>query len=164
MEIVILIVVIPFVWLLFRKVGTPLWASLIVTTILEILNETVLADVGTFYPEILIPFPFFKFPVLIVLLGCFYSGVINFAALKVSGFFANKYLSAFAFLLSVALMNLLSILVECTGIYTGYWVHKGAAGISAIYFPVYLYYLLIVVSSSVFIVSGFFRKKPQYRS
>ncbi|MBO4440911.1 hypothetical protein J5834_02240 [bacterium] len=161
MEIVILIVVIPFVWLLFRKVGTPLWASLIVTTILEIVNETVLTGGGTFYPEILIPFPFFKFPVLIVLLGCFYSGVINFAALKVSGFFANKYLSAFAFLLSVALMNLLSILVESIGIYTGYWVHNGAAGVSAVYFPVpvYIYYLFIVVSASVFIVSGFFRKK-----
>ncbi len=159
MEIAILVATLPFIWYFFRKIGFSLIASMVVATVLEIVNETVFADVGTFYPKVMIPFPFFNFPVVIILLGGFYSGIINFAALKVSKFSKNGFLSATLFLLSAAVMNIISILIESAGIYFGFWVHKQPSGISAIYFAVYVYYLLIVFSASVFIVSGFFRKK-----
>ena len=159
MEIAILVATFPFIWYFFRKIGFSLIASMLVAAIFEIVNETVFADVGTFYPKVLIPFPFFNFPVMIVLLGGFYSGIINFAALKVSEFFKKRFLSASVFLLSAALMNIISILIESAGIYSGFWVHKQPSGISTIYFAVYVYYLLIVFSASVFIVFSFFRKK-----
>ena len=159
MEIAVLAAVIPFILYFFRKIGWPLSVSMVAATILEIVNETVFAGVGTFYPEVMIPFPFFNFPVMIVLLGGFYSGVINFAALKISGFFRNKYLSAAVFLLSAALMNVLSIFVENIGIYSGFWVHKQASDISAVYFAVYIYYLLIVFPVSVFVAFRFLRRK-----
>jgi len=159
MEIAILAAAIPFLLYFFRKLGLPLLASMVVAAVLEIVNETVFADVGTFYPKVMIPFPFFNFPVMIVLLGGLYSGIINFAALKVSKFFKKRFLSASVFLLSAALMNIISILIESAGIYSGFWVHKQPSGISGIYFAVYIYYLLIVFSASVFIVYGFFREK-----
>ena len=159
MEIAILAAAIPFLLYFFRKLGLPLLASMVVAAVLEIVNETVFAKVGTFYPKVIVPFPFFNFPVLIVLLGGIYSGIINFAALKISKFFKNRFLSVTIFLLSAALMNIISILIESAGIYSGFWVHKQPSGISTIYFAVYVYYLLIVFSASVFIIFGFFRKK-----
>lgn len=159
MEIAILVATLPFIWYFFRKIGFSLIASMLVAAIFEIVNETVFAKVGTFYPKVMIPFPFFNFPVMIVLLGGLYSGIINFAALKISKFFKNRFLSVTIFLLSAALMNIISILIESAGIYSGFWVHKQPSGISTIYFAVYVYYLLIVFSASVFIIFGFFRKK-----
>ena len=94
MEIAILAAATPFLLYFFRKLGLPLLASMVVAAVLEIVNETVFAGVGTFYPKVMIPFPFFNFPVMIVLLGGLYSGIINFAALKVSKFFKKRFLSA----------------------------------------------------------------------
>lgn len=161
MEIAILAAAIPFLLYFFRKLGLPLLASMVVAAVLEIVNETVFAGVGTFYPKVIVPFPFFNFPVLIVLLGGIYSGIINVCALKVSGFFKNKYFSAAAFTVSAALMNAASIFVESVGIYSGFWVHRQPSGISGIYFAVYIYYLIILFSSSFFVVFGFLRRKSR---
>ena len=90
MEIAILAAAIPFLLYFFRKLGLPLLASMVVAAVLEIVNETVFAGVGTFYPKVIVPFPFFNFPVLIVLLGGIYSGIINVCALKISCFFLEK--------------------------------------------------------------------------
>lgn len=163
MEIIIFAVTIPFLWYFWAKtkIGKPLPASMFTAAVFEIVNETVFAKVGTFYPEVLVPFPFFKFPLAIILLGGFYSGIINFAALKISKFFKNRYLSLSVFLFSLVSINTISILVEKAGIYSGFWQHRQPGGISNIYFEVYVYYLLIVLPASVFIASGLWRRSSQ---
>lgn len=161
MEIVIIAATIPVLWYFQAKakIGKPLLVSMVIATILEIVNETVFAGVGTFYPKVLIPFPFFNFPVLIVLLGGIYSGIINFSALKATECFKNRFAGAAAFLTLAALMNSFSILVEKAGIYSGFWQHSQPTGISTIYFAVYIYYLIIVFPASVFIAIGILNQK-----
>ena len=160
MEIVLLVATIPFLWYFFRKIGMPLFASMAVAAVLEIVNETVFAGVGTFYPEVVLPFPFFKFPVLIVLIAGIYSGIVNFAALKISQSFSGKYLRAAVFMISAAVLNIVSIVVESVGIYSGFWQHRQPSGISTIYFAVYVYYLLIVFAASIFTAFSICRRNP----
>ena len=159
-EIAVFIVTVPFLWYFTAKtaIGKALFASMFAAAALEIVNETVFDGVGTFYPDVLLTFPFFNFPVAIILMGGFYSGIINFSALKAAKLFKSRFLRATVFLIAAALMNLLSIAVESAGIYSGLWKHSQPTGISTIYFAVYLYYLIIVFSASVFIFCGLLKK------
>jgi len=159
-EIAIFVLAVPFILylitssLMFRSIA----ASSLVSIILEIVNERSFPVVGTFYPKSLLFFPFFKFPVAIVLLAVLYAGTINIISLKISGLFVNKYLSILSFLISVFILNSSSIYLEKAGIYSGYWVHRQAAGISGIHGFVYLFYLSIVLAGSIFIISGSLKK------
>jgi len=165
-EIAAFAVTIPFLWyfLARTKIGKPLAASMLVTAVFEILNETVFAGVGTVYPDVLVPFPFFSFPLVIIPLGGFYSGIINFTALKAAGFFKGRFARAVSFLITAALLNLLSIVIESFGIYSGLWRHSHPTGISTIYFAVYVYYLIIVFSASVFTAAGILNRKASRSS
>lgn len=159
-EIAIFVMSVPFI--LYFSTSTLMFRALVssaaVSMFLEVINERVFGSVGTHYPRSLIFFPFFKFPIAIVFLSVFYAGLINFISLKISMFFVNKYVSMTAFLISVLVLNSSSIYVEKAGIYSGYWVHRQPAGISGIHGYVYLFYLLVVLSGSIFILSGSLKK------
>lgn len=159
-EITIFVLSIPFILyfitssLMFRV----LISSAAVSIMLEIVNERFFPLEGTYYPKSLIFFPFFKFPVAIVFLAVLYAGLINLIALKISGIFVKKILSMITFLISVLVLNSAAIYVEKAGIYSGYWVHRQPAGISGIHGYIYLFYLLIVLTGSLLIVAGSFKK------
>lgn len=159
-EIVIFFLSIPFI-LYFASsslISRTMIASAFVSIAFEIINELVFPFQGTYYPDSLFFFPYFKFPVAIVLLSVFYAGIINILALKISGLFINRFMSVLLFFISIFILNLTSITVENTGIISGYWIHRKAVDISSIHGFVYLFYLLIVLAGSVFVVTGFLKK------
>ncbi|HQO93078.1 MAG TPA: hypothetical protein PLX56_12195 [bacterium] len=159
-EITIFVLSVPFVlyFITSSLMVRALAASAAVSIMLEIVNERFFPLEGTYYPKSLIFFPFFNFPVAIIFLAVLYSGLINLISLKISEIFVKKILSVITFFVSVLVLNSLSIYIERAGIYSGYWVHRQPAGISGIHGYVYLFYSLIVLAGSLFIVSGSLKK------
>ncbi|MGI6395232.1 MAG: hypothetical protein ACOX2F_11000 [bacterium] len=153
-EIVIFIVSISFILYFLKSpfMFKAIVLSALTSISLEIVNEKAFEYVGTNYPGSLIFFPFFKFPVAIVLLSVFYSGVINLIALKISELSKYKFLSIFLFVISILFLNGFSIFVEKGGIYLKYWKHLKAADVTIIFWQVYLFYFTVVAAGSVFII------------
>lgn len=160
-EILIFAVSIPIFIFYFRyskHLFLSLSVSAVTALILEIMNEKILVENGTFYPFSLLRFPFFQFPVAIVLLGGIYAGTIDFLALKISKRIKNRLLIFLTFTFSVLILNLCSIFVEKTGILLEYWVHRYRAKISDLYPWFYIYYLIIVLSGCFFSLPELFKK------
>ena len=163
-EALIFIVTIPAItyFLISKRMFLPVAASALTSIILEIVNERVFAGQGTYYPASLLLFPGFEFPVAIVLLSVFYCCILNLTALKISDLSAKKTVSLLIFTVSVFVLNLLSLAIEKAGLASGYWMARYNAGMAAIYGPVYLFYLAVLLSGSFFFIRRIIFRTPEF--
>lgn len=164
-EILIFTISIPILIFYFRFskfLFLSLSVSAVTAFLLEIVNERIFLQHGTFYPFSLLRFPFFQFPVAIVLLGGLYAGTIDFFALKITKGIKNRLFAFLVFTFSVLIFNLSSIFVEKTGILLEYWIHR--IDISNLYPWFYLYYLTFVLSGSFFSLPEVFKKEDKKKT
>ncbi len=163
-EVLIFIVTIPAItyFLISKRMFLPVAASALTSIILEIVNECVFAGQGTYYPASLLLFPGFAFPVAIVFLSVFYCCFLNFTAFKISDLSAKKPVSLLIFSVSVFVLNLLSLAIEKAGLASGYWLPRYNAGMAAIYGPVYLFYLAVLLSGSFFFIRRIISRTPEF--
>ena len=163
-EALIFIVTIPATayFLISKRMFLPVAASATASIILEIVNERVFAGQGTYYPASLLFFPGFKFPVAIVLLSVFYCCTLNFAAFKISNLSAKRHVSLLIFAVSIFTLNLFSLAIEKAGLASGYWMARYTAGMAAIYGPVYLFYLAVVIPGSFFFIRRIIFRIPEF--
>lgn len=124
----------------------------VITTAMEILNENVFPGQGAFYPASLLYFPSFKFPVAIICMGVIYSFLIYFIAERIVEYFRDIAVKIFIFIVSIIVLNFVSLIVEKAGFESGYWIHQKAQNITGIWYQVYLFYFAILLSGAIFIV------------
>lgn len=120
------------------------------SVLLEVMNISFFHQQGTVYPESIFYFPGYKFPVAIILFSAIYGGFIGLLSLKIVNFFKPGF-GKTVFILTAAVLNLLSVFVEKAGIMTGYWIHQKAQNINDIWYYVYLFYFAVILGGIVFL-------------
>jgi len=127
----------------------------VITTVMEVLNERFFSGQGVIYPDSLLYFPYFKFPVAIICMGVIYSFLIYSAANKIIAYVKNSQIKIFMFLVSISVLNSASLIVENAGISSGYWIHQKVQSVTASWYVIYGFYFVIIMSGAVFVLSGY---------
>lgn len=133
-------------------------ATIAISIILELINENIFSQEGTYYPDSLLRFPRTDFPVFIPMISALYAVAISFSAIKIALFFRKH-----RFFISVASFFLLintCFILEHFFTLTGYWVYKVPELTPLeIGLPIYFFYATLTVPA--FAIMSFYRLKKK---
>lgn len=135
-----------------------IFAFLASSTALEIMNLSVFKGQGTIYPESILYFPGYRFPVAIVLFSAIYGGIIVLISLRIINTIKPKHLRKTLFFFIAAGLNFASLFIEKAGIMSGYWIHEKVKNVTDIWHFIYLFYFVVVISGIFFLVEEAQRK------